>query len=80
MNRFILTLRPAAGNWQTPPIVRLRALLKRLKRTHGFECVYIRETPPDAAIQGSRNDGVSQRPNIPPGEPKRVLGQMVKKC
>jgi hypothetical protein len=40
---YVITLRALPGNWRTPPIIRLRAFLKRAKRDWGFQAINIRE-------------------------------------
>lgn len=46
-DRFALELRAVPGNWQTPPVLRLRAALKRLLRNYGLRCTSCRPvTPP----------------------------------
>ena len=40
--RFVVVVTPAAGPWRTPPILRLRATLKRLSRDYGLICTACR--------------------------------------
>ena len=39
---FEITLRPVPGNWRTPPLLRLRALLKAALRGYGFRATVCR--------------------------------------
>jgi hypothetical protein len=39
----VVELKPASGNWQSPPDKRLALLLKVALRSFGFRCVAIRE-------------------------------------
>jgi hypothetical protein len=40
---YVLRLRPLRGpGWSTPPLLRLRGVLKRLLRTYGFVAVEVR--------------------------------------
>jgi hypothetical protein len=50
---FVLTLEPIAGEADAESIRRLRAVLKRLLRDHGFRCVHVVEY---RAPQGSEVD------------------------
>jgi hypothetical protein len=45
---YQLTLTPASGNWQAPPLLRFRALLKTALRGYGLRAVSVREIPPPA--------------------------------
>ncbi len=45
---FGLTLCPVAGNWQTPPVQRLRLGLKVMLRAFGLRAVGCAPIPPDA--------------------------------
>jgi hypothetical protein len=38
----VLELRPLPGSWRTPPILRLRALLKAVLSGYGFRCVGVK--------------------------------------
>jgi len=49
---YTLALRAAPGNWQTGPVLRLRAALKRLKRDHGLICVACRPVGEPAQESG----------------------------
>ena len=51
---FVITLRPEPGEWDSPPIVRLRLLLKRALRVFRLRCVRLEfGTPkPAAAARG----------------------------
>jgi hypothetical protein len=44
-----LTLTPKPGNWRTPPLLRLRALLKAALRGYGWRCVSCRPVQPEAS-------------------------------
>lgn len=41
--RYHLVFRPEAGNWETSPLLRLRALLKVALRRFGLRCTVCRE-------------------------------------
>ena len=43
---FALTLRPEPGNWQTPPVQRLRIALKVLLRAFGLRAVSVTPQEP----------------------------------
>ena len=43
--RYHLELEPAAGNWRTLPLLRLRASLKAALRAYGFKCTSAAEHP-----------------------------------
>jgi hypothetical protein len=43
--RYHLELEAMPGNWQAPPVARLRGLLKQAKRAWGMRCVRVTETP-----------------------------------
>ena len=43
---YYLELEPVSGNWLMPPEARLKALLKRALRTHGFKCVTVSTQKP----------------------------------
>lgn len=53
---YILRLRPLSHD--VPPEIRLRAALKRLRRSHGLQCVAVREVGPNApdapAVKGTQ--------------------------
>jgi hypothetical protein len=38
---YVLTIEAAKGSWRTPPIQRLRGLLKTMLRAWGFRCTNI---------------------------------------
>lgn len=44
---FYLELEAVPGNWRTPPLLRLRALLKAALRGYGLRCVVCREEVED---------------------------------
>ena len=44
--RFMIELEAVPG-WNTPAVVRLRALLKAALRSHGLKCVTATETQPE---------------------------------
>ena len=51
--RYHLELEPIPGNWRTPPLLRLRAALKRLLRNYGLRCVACRPAaPPEQPAPG----------------------------
>jgi len=45
--RYYLELEPIPGNWQAPPLARLKAMLKAAKRAWGLSCVSVRESAPE---------------------------------
>ena len=45
---------------------------ENMRKCYGFECVYIRESPPDAATQGTRNE--SDFPGVIKGNKKGARG------
>ena len=46
---YLLILTPKPGNWRTPPLLRLRALLKAALRGYGFRATVCRPVAPDPA-------------------------------
>ena len=57
---FEITLRPVPGNWRTPPLLRLRALLKAALRGYGFRatvCRPVASTPTPALNAGQAPAG-----------------------
>ena len=42
---YHLILKAVGTGWRTPPILRLRAALKRLRRDHGLVCISAIEEP-----------------------------------
>jgi hypothetical protein len=62
---YHLELKPASGNWRTPPLLRLRALLKAALRGYGMRCVSAVEhqapvpPPPPTPLSGN-NAGMNQ--------------------
>jgi hypothetical protein len=52
--------------------LRWKNLKMRICENAGFECVYIRESPPDAATQGTRNE--SDSPGVINGNKKGARG------
>jgi hypothetical protein len=42
-----ITLRPEPGNWSSPPVARLKRLLKAIKRGYGWTCVNIHTKQPN---------------------------------
>ena len=47
---FVITLRPEPGEWDSPPIVRLRLLLKRALRVFRLRCVRLEFGTPTPAL------------------------------
>ena len=43
---YLLILTPKPGNWRTPPLLRLRALLKAALRGYGFRATVCRPLAP----------------------------------
>jgi hypothetical protein len=60
---YRLTFRPLPGD--VPPAARLRAVLKRLLRSHGFRAVAVEEAKPTAR-RDTDGGGYPERP-MPPG-------------
>jgi hypothetical protein len=52
--RYRLELEPTPGNWQTPPVQRLRFALKVLLRAFGLRCIQCRPAAPTEAIEAKR--------------------------
>jgi hypothetical protein len=62
LTRYHLELEPAPGNWRTPPLLRLRALLKAALRAYGLRAVIVSEhaappapsAPPAQGMEGKQ--------------------------
>ena len=51
---YLITLRPEAGLLERDQFRRLRMLLKRLLRTHGFRCIKAERLPPIGSTTHTR--------------------------
>jgi hypothetical protein len=59
---YSIALRAETGNWQTPPVLRLKALLKAALRRYGLRCVSCRPTAPaDETAPGTRHETQERR-------------------
>jgi len=54
---FEITLRPIPGNWRTPPLLRLRALLKAALRAYGFRATVCRPVAPTPVAAPDAGEG-----------------------
>lgn len=60
---YALVLRPEPGNWRTPPVLRLRGLLKAALRAFGFRCTKCRAIPePDSSPEAPQEQPLAAGP------------------
>lgn len=57
---YRLELRAVPGNWRTPPVLRLRAALKRFLRTYGLRCTRCEPILPPQTISPGNPAGGQQ--------------------